>query len=185
MKKATRPLLIIGTVWMILVCGCAFLSLFRPGIATRWRQEPAPPEALSRLALGETGEVIGYSSDGAMYEFNYGSYSDSSSWEKVTEPSGVAAIGEGCVSGKSNNIVLPPPGKVKSRVSENCVHIESAYHLEVALLENGDVWSWENERYAYTELFIMSVLAIACVIGTLILLTGAGLWMYQKVKRTD
>jgi hypothetical protein len=63
--------------------------------------------------------------------------------------------------------------------------MESAYHLEVALMENGEVWSWENERYAYTELFLMFFLAIACVAGAPILLTGMVLWVYQKVKRTD
>ncbi|MEW5940749.1 MAG: hypothetical protein AB1750_13855, partial [Chloroflexota bacterium] len=68
MKKAIRPLLIIGTAWMTLVCACAFFSLFRPGILTRWRQEPAPPVALTRLALGEAGEVVASASDGSTFE---------------------------------------------------------------------------------------------------------------------
>lgn len=171
---------------MILVCGCAFLSLFRPGIATRWRQEPSPPKPLISLALGEAGEVIASAQDGSTFEFHYGNYGSDTEWVEVSEPSGNPAIGGmGCTPGNSSRLVLPPPGKVTSRVSEDCVYMESAYHLEVVLLENGEVWSWENERYAYTELFIMSVLAIACVVGALILLTGAGLWVYQKVKRTD
>ena len=186
MKKATRPLLIIGSAWMLLVCGCAFFSLFRPGILTRWRQEPAPPVALTRLALGEAGEVLASASDGSTYEFHYGNYRSPSTWTEVAEPSGSPAMDAmGCTPGDGNRLVLPPPGKVASRVSQNCVYMESAYHLEVALLENGEVWSWENESYAYTVLFLMFFLAIACMAGTPILLTGLGLWVYQKVKKVS
>lgn len=156
--------------------------MVRPGIGTQWRQEPAPPEPISRLALGEAGEVLGYASDETLYEFNYGAYNDTSSWLEVTQPSGTAAIGEDCQTGISNRIVLPPPGKVISRVSVDCVYIESAYHLEVALLENGEIWSWEHESYAYTSLFIMLFLFIGLIIGVLILLIGAGMMIYKKVK---
>ena len=169
---------------MLLTCGCAFFSLFQPGILTRWRQEPAPPAALTRLALGEAGEVLASASDGSTYEFHYGNYRSPSSWSKVDAPSGNPSISAtGCTPGDGNRIVWPPPGEVVSRVRVDCVYMESAYHLEVALLENGEVWSWENERYAYTELFLMFFLAVACLAGAPILLTGVGLWVYQKVKR--
>ena len=183
MKKATRPLLIIGTAWMILVCGCAFFSLLRPGILTRWEQESAPPAALTRLALGDAGEVVASASDGSIYEFHYG---NPSTWTEVREPSGSPAIGGmGCSLGNNNRIVWPPHGKVVSRVSEDCVYMESAYHLEVALLENGEVWSWENEMYAYTQLFVMFFLGVACFVGAPILLTGMGLWLYQKITKVS
>jgi len=185
MNKASRIMFIVGGAWLALTCGCAFFSLFRPGILTRWRQEPAPPVALARLALGQAGEVVASASDGSIYEFHYGAYQSPSSWKKVTEPSGVGPVGEDCTSGDSNRIVLPPPGKVISQVSENCVYMESGYHLEVALLENGEVWSWENESYAYTQLFVMFFLAIACLIGALILLIGTGVWLYQKFKKSN
>jgi len=177
MKRFLNRFLLIGIVWVCCVCSVGYLTLFRPGIGTRWKQEPAPPEALLRLTLGGAGEVIGYASSGSIYELNYGNYGNSSSWQKVTDPSGVAAIGEGCETGNSNRIVVPPPGKVKSRVSESCVYIESAYHLEVALLDNGEIWSWEHESYAYTNLLIIFIVFIAFVIGVLILLTGMGFWM--------
>ena len=92
MNRAARLLLIIGIVWTILVCGCGYLTLFSPGIATRWRQEPAPPVALTRLALGQAGEVVASASDGSTYEFKYGNYRSPSSWSKVDEPSGSPAI---------------------------------------------------------------------------------------------
>jgi len=186
MRKATVVLLSVGSVWMCLVCICAYLSLYRPGLATRWRDEPPPPEPLMGLTLGEAGEIIGSASDGTLYEFHYGNYRSPSAWSEVDAPTGNSAISaQGCSPGDGNRIILPPPGKIRSRVREDCVYIESAYHLEVALLENGDIWSWEHERYAYTELFLMFFMFIGCGVGALILLTGTGMAIYQQFKKTS
>jgi hypothetical protein len=138
------------------------------------------PEPLSLLRLGEAGEILAQTTDGTLYEFHYGK---NSTWEEIAQPSENPAVGESCVTGTGIYLVLPPPGKVKSRVSENCVYMESAYHLELALLENGQVWVWEYERYAYTELFVMFFLLIGCAAGVLILLLGLGLMIYQKIKK--
>ena len=180
MNKAARLLIIIGSAWMVIVCGCAYFSLFRVGIATGWEQVATPPEELSVLRLGEAGEILAHTPDGTRYEFHYGK---NSTWEQIAQPSGGSAIGMNCVSGPGNYLVWPPPGKVKSRVSENCVYMESGYHLELALLENGQVWVWEYERYAYTELFVMFFLVVACVAGAPILLLGLGLIIVQLVKK--
>ena len=183
MSRAARPFLVIGILWMVLLCGLTTLTMFRPGLLTRWEQEPAPPEALTRLSLGEAGEVLAVASNGAVYEFHYGTYRSSSSWTKVTEPSGSPAVGGSCFPAGGSYLVLPPPGKAVSRVSENCAYMESGYHLEVALLENGEVWSWEYERYAYAELFIMFFLLVAFVMGLPFFVMWLGLKIAQKVKR--
>ncbi len=154
--------------------------MFRPGIATRWQQEPAPPEKVIRLGLGEAGEVIGHTVDGSMYELSYGS---PSSWEKVTQPSGNPVIGMNCrATETTNRFVLSPPNEVLSRVRVDCVMFETAYHLEVALLEQGEVWSWEYSTHAYTEIFVFFILITAFGVGVLILLIGFGMKIYQKVK---
>ena len=154
--------------------------MFRPGIATRWQQEPAPPEKVIRLGLGEAGEVIGYTVDGSMYELSYGS---PSSWEKVTQPSGNPVIGMNCRAAETTNrLVLSPPNEVLSRVRVDCVMFETAYHLEVALLEQGEVWSWEYDSYAYTELLLFFILITAFGVGVLIFFVGLGMKIYQKVK---
>lgn len=183
MQRAARPFIIIGIVWMIAACACSALTLIWPGMLTRWEQAPAPPEALTRLDLGEAGEVLAYASNGTLYEFHYGTYRSPSSWSEATHPSGNPAIGSGCSPGEGRNLVLPPPGKAISRVRENCVYIESAYHLEVVLLENGEVWTWEHERYAYAELFLMCGLLAAFVMGIPFLVTGVTLKIAQKVNR--
>ena len=181
MSRAARPFLVIGILWMVLLCGLTTLTMFRPGLLTRWEQEPAPPEALTRLSLGEAGEVLAVASNGAVYEFHYGTYRSSSSW--TSGPSGSPAIGMSCFPGEGRNLILPPPGKVMSRVSESCVYMESAYHLEVVLLENGEVWTWEHERYAYAELFMMFFLLVAFVMGIPFFVMWLGLKIAQKVKR--
>jgi hypothetical protein len=179
--RAARPFLIIGIVWMILLCGLTALTMVWPGILTPWEQAPAPPEALTRLDLGEAGEVLAYTSNGTVYEFHYGTYRSPSSW--TSGPSGSPAIGMSCSQGEGRNLVLPPPGKVISRVSESCVYMESAYQLEVVLLENGEVWTWEHERYAYAELFMMCGLLAGFVMGVPFFVMWLGLKIYQKVKK--
>jgi hypothetical protein len=183
MKRPARIFLLIGSIWMILVCGCAALTMFWPGILTRWEQAPAPPEALTRLDLGEAGEVLASASNGTVYEFRYGTYQSSSSWSEAPQPSGSPAIGVGCTPEGGMYLVLPPPSKAKSRVSENCVYMESGYHLEVVLLENGEVWTWEHERYAYAELFTMCFLAVAFVMGVPFFVMWLSLKIVQKVKK--
>ena len=172
----------IGAIWICLVIGIFFFSLVRPGIATRWKQEPAPPEQVTQLRLGGMGEIVAQSAQGDVYEFRYGS---DPAWEKVTVPSGNPAIGAHCSQDSQNHLVLPPPGKVRSRVGEDCVYIESAYHLEVALLENGEVWSWEHEAYAYADLFVITCLCIAFVLGVPFLMLGLGMKMYRTLKKTS
>ena len=183
MNRAARPFLIIGVVWMILLCGLTALTMVWPGLLTRWEQAPAPPEALTRLELGEAGEVLAYTSNGTVYEFRYGAYRSPSAWTRVTQPSGSPAIGMDCSPGEGSNLVLPPPGKAIARVRENCVYMESGYHLEVVVLENGEVWSWEYERYAYTELFIMFFLCAAFLMGVPFFVMWLGLKITQKVKK--
>lgn len=180
MDRRANIFLSVGAIWISLVVCTFFFSLVRPGIGTRWKEEPAPPEQVSRLRLGGLGEILAQTPQGNIYEFQYGS---DPAWEKVTVPSGNPAIGASCSQDSQNHIILPPPGKVISRVGEDCVYIESAYHLEVALLENGGIWSWKHEAYAYTDLFVITFLCIAFVLGVPFLMLGLGMKIYPKLKK--
>ena len=180
MNKAARALFVIGSVLILLVFVCGYFSLASPGIGTRWRQEPSPAKSISRLSLGGAGEVLAQSADGTVYELTYGT---PSSWRQVTRPSGKPAIGTTCSTDHGRYLVFPPPGKVASRVSLNCVYIELGYHFEVALLEEGGIWTWMNVSYVYTDLLIMAVLLTALVAGILIILSGLGFKIYLRVKK--
>ena len=182
-SKKINPLLLIGSLLICCVCVAGYFSLARPGIGTRWKQEPAPPESIMRLELGDAGEILGVTDGETMYEFMYGSYQTASSWEEVSQPSGNPVIGEDCKEGDTNRIVLPPPGDVASQVSVNCVYIESGYRLEVVLLDNGEVWSWEHEVYAYAVLFNAAILFIGMAVGILLLLAGVGWVVIKKFRK--
>lgn len=182
MNKVIRHPLVIGIGWMILIFGCAYLSLFRPGIGTRWTQGPQPPEPIAQLALGKEGEILAYASSGQMYELDY-SIGWPTEWIKVNQPSGSSLIGV-CSHGNERFIVFPPPGKVKSRVSQTCGILESTFHFELAQTENGEVWMWEHESYAYTELAIMVGLSCGFLASIPIVLTGLG-QVFRKLKKTS
>jgi len=167
---------------MCCVCCVGYFSLVRPGIGTRWVQEPSPPVPLTRLELGTAGEVLGFTPDGGMYEFSYGNYQTESSWDKVEQPSGTAPIGNHCSSETEKRIIISPPGDVVSRISESCTYIESGYQFEMVLLENGEIWSWKHETYAYAMLFIMFMVFIGLIVGLAITMAGTGIWIFQKIK---
>ncbi|MBV6397527.1 MAG: hypothetical protein HFACDABA_03141 [Anaerolineales bacterium] len=181
MTRAARPFLLIGIAWMILLCGCAALTMIWPGWLTRWEQAPALPESAARLSLGQAGEVLAVASNGTVYELRYGTYQADSSWG--SGPSGAPAIGMHCAPAQRRNLILPPPGKVVSRVGESCAYMESSYRLEAVLLENGEVWTWEHERYAYAELFTMCGLLAAFVMGVPFFAMAVGLKITQKIKK--
>ncbi len=181
-KKKACLFLLIGTTWITLICGIAALTLIWPGIMTRWKQTPAPPEALRRLDLGEAGEVLAVASNGTLYEFRYDARQTSSAWSKVTQPSGSPVIGTNCSPQGGRYLILPPPGKIMSHIGENCTYMESGYHFEVVLLENGEVWTWKHERYAYAELLCMFGLPIVFMFGLPFLTIGLILKIKQKAK---
>ncbi|MBN8656206.1 MAG: hypothetical protein J0M11_10745 [Anaerolineae bacterium] len=180
MRRSAKIILLIGAIWLVFTCGCGFFTMLRPGLGTSWQQEPVPPEKIIRLGVGEMGEVLGYTADQEMYELSYGS---PSTWKKVTQPSGNPVIGRSCnASNTTTRLVVSPPNEVLSRVRVDCVMFETAYHLEVALLEKGEIWSWEYSSYAYTEIFIFFILLIAFGAGIVLLLIGLGMVIYQKMK---
>lgn len=179
-KRFSNGLLILGSLWMILLCVGAYLGLRHPRNTEKWKQEPPPPEAISLLRLGEAGEVLAETPEGSLYEYRY---AEKQPWQKVTQPSGTPSLGYHCDPSESNYSVVSPPGKVLSWVKEICVYAESAYYFEMVLLENGEIWSWQFESYAYTQMAIGTFLFIGLVVGAFILLLGAGLKIYQKVRK--
>jgi hypothetical protein len=180
MRRSAKIILLIGAIWLVFTCGCGFFTMLRPGLGTSWQQEPVPPEKIIRLGVGEMGEVLGYTADQEMYELSYGS---PSTWKKVSQPSGNPVIGMNCrATEKTNRLVVSPPNEVLSRVRVDCVMFETAHHLEVALLERGEIWSWEYSSHAYTELLLFFILVTSFGVGVLIFLIGLGIKIYQKIK---
>lgn len=178
MNKLARLLLIAGGVWMLAVCFFAYLALIHPGLSTKWEREPLPPEPVRALRVGEAGEILVETEIGNLYELDYVLHPP---WKKIDKPSGVPWIGMVCHTSEAG-YVFPPPGEVKMEVSETCVYNESARYISFALLENGEIWSWQREVYAYTLMAATPLLLGGCIIGALILFTGVGLRLYWKKR---
>jgi hypothetical protein len=181
MNKVVRLLLIFGGAWMLVVCIFAYLALVHPGLSTKWKQEQLPPEAVILFRLGGAGEILAETQEGNLYELDYYLRPP---WKKVDEPSGITWIGMVCSPAEAE-YVFQPPGEVKIEVSETCLYNESARYISFVLLENGEVWSWQRETYAYTLLAAIPLMLGGWVIGALILSIGAGLALYQKKKRNQ
>jgi hypothetical protein len=166
--------------WLIIIFVIHYFALARPGIETKWKQEQSPPEQVSILRLGINGEVLGQTPGGDLYELFAGW---NQPWKRVTEP---AKNPEPPVFCQNDNagayLILPPPGKVASRVSEYCYSIDVGHHLEVVLLENGEVWSWRYESDAIFGFVLECAFQVANLLGALFVLIGLGIKIRQWVK---
>ena len=182
MKDSSSWVLASCSLWMVIFCGWAYIFFFHPGLGTTWKKEISPPEQSSKLRLGDNGEVLLETLDGRLFEYTK---NPEQPWVEITTPSGNTAwLGDAvCNSGNSRYIVIPPPGKVKSRVQETCGYLESSYHLELALLENGEIWFWEHEIYVYTHLLNAVVLVIIGLLGVPFLVVGIVLEIFEKIKK--
>lgn len=181
-KSAKRPFLILG-IWVSILLVMAFFSLFQPGIGTRWEKIPNPPEPIENLALGNSGEIIVHTSNGDIYELQM-AIGWPKTWTKVSDLSGNPVIGWSCTAIDRKLIVLSPPGKAKTRISEACVIFESIFYLEFALLETGDVWLWVYDSYAYTNFAMIASLICGLLMGIPVLVIGI-VRVFNKTKITS
>jgi hypothetical protein len=180
MSSRPRRLIVVGAVWLFLVFGCWFFALTRPGISVRWQKESTPPERISLLKAGGNGEILAETPDGQVYEFIYGLHP---AWERTVAPFEDAESDANCDVGDSAGYLIPsPPGQIKSRASQNCVAVENGYHLELILLENGEIWSWSYERNADTGLLLVVALGLSFLLAVSLVLLGLVAATFQKVK---
>lgn len=182
MKNSSTWVIASCFLWVVIFCGWAFISLFYPGLGTTWKKEIPPPEQPSKLVLGNKGEALAETLDGRLFEYTR---DVNQSWVEVTTPSGTTAwLGDAvCNSGNRRYIVISPPGKIKSLIKESCGYLESSYHLEIALLENGEIWIWEHEVYAYTHLLNAFILIIIGLLGTPFLAVWFVIEIFRKMRK--
>jgi hypothetical protein len=179
LNDRSQRLIAFGALWLLLVFGCWFFSMGRPGIGTNWRLEPSPPEQLALLKLGDNGEILAQSPRGNTYQLIPGY-----AWETIAKPADLLELGVICQVSDPENFLIPvPPGKVISQVDEYCYATESGSHYQVVLLENGQVWSWVKEIGGYRNMLLLCVLDIAFVLGMPFLLLGVISLVLRKVKQ--
>lgn len=180
MDKRANRFLWIGVIWLSLTFAIYYFLLARPGIGTKWEQEQVPPEQVSVLRLGAHVEILAQTPGGNLYELVPGW---NGLWKKVTEPLENPEPLLICYPDDSDGyLILTPPGKVTSRVSEYCVATESGHHIEVVLLENGEVWSWRHEVGGHLSIVLILVLCVAFVLGLPFLIMGLRMKIRDWVK---
>lgn len=177
MNNRPHLFMIAGGICLLLVVGYYYFSISRPGIGIRWQQAPAPPEKLAVLRLDENGAILAQSTDRNIYQYLPGSI-----WKHVNSSAEVLDPGMLCGSSDSKDFFIPPPpGKVIAHVSEHCVATESGYHLEVVLLENGEVWSWRYEASLLSGMVMAFTTFIALILSLSLLLFGFFSSMAKKI----
>lgn len=181
MSKAGKILLIIGSVWMILVCGYGFYILYQTRTVTEWVKAATPPEPLASLKVEEGLGIFAETETGSLYEFSfYPNYE----WNKVTQPDADTPRDFHCTQGEAT--VPNPPDAIKSHASMDCFHAEVRFHNELALLENGEVWYMEVTDNSYVTLgriFVGILMPIACVPGILVIVIGLILLIVSMTKK--
>lgn len=168
MNNRPRLFMIAGGICLLLVMGYYYFSISRPGIGIRWQQAPFPPEKLVVLRLVENGAILAQSNNKNIYQYLPGSI-----WKHVNSSAEILDPGMLCGSSDSKGFfILPPPGKVIAHVSEQCVATESGYHLEVVLLEDGEVWLWRYETSLLSGMVVGYTIFITLIFGMSLLLFG-------------
>lgn len=166
MKIAAYIFFVLGIAVTIFLFWFTYIFELSPTLNRKWVQVSAPIQAPVLLKLGDSGEIIAEIENGGLYEF---SLIAEHSWQKVTEPSGEPAVGSFC--GPIIDVFYissSPPGKVKSQVSESCTVAETGVSLEVALLENGEIWYLETVDNTYARLAVIILLPIGIIVDAFI-----------------
>ena len=181
MNRKHQQFIIGGILWVLLIWTWTYIYYYHPGLGTSWVKQLSPSTKISSIKLGAKGEVIAETTDGKFFEYtdNY-----SQTWTEVNEPSGRPAIGGYCSPGNPMYIVVPPPGQVKYRVKETCAIFETGVHLELVLLENNEIWSWEHDVYAYTHVLNALCLGTIGSIGIPFVVIGL-VRILRKTKQTN
>ena len=148
-----------------------YISVIRPKAEEQWVQIPAPNEALIDLKVGDDGEVFAEGENGGLYQFVL---SPEAAWVNAK---GTETIYPGLTCHPITNDSYqsePMPKKVKAQVSVDCSFAEQAIYQDIALLENGETWYFENTSNSYAVLGLILFLPIGAIIDAV--LYGAGLF---------
>ncbi len=122
------------------------------GTFVRW-EHVGFPEAEARpvrLLLGNAGEVLAETGDGALYQWAY-----SYTWYKVTAPSGAPPAYEVyCRPGPDAAVSVPtPPGRPISQIERTCGDPDSDTHYAFVLTEEGEIYTWRHVYHSDMPLF--------------------------------
>jgi hypothetical protein len=169
-SRANR-VLAAAITWLVIMFGCYYVNLARPGLGTRWEQLPPLPGPGTTVELTRFGYVLATTESGAAYRRD--PWQTDGPWVLYDEAA-EEFYGEPCQADDGSRFgVSSPPGKVVARSSGDCVvSAETSVHAEVALVENGEVWMWTYSYGGAGVAYLSLLLLAAGALGVVMLVIG-------------
>ncbi len=168
-SRANR-VLTAAVTWLVIVFGCYYFTVARPGLGTRWEPLSLLPERATTIELTDSGFILATTESSNVYKREL--WQTAEPWmlyDEATEDLNATP----CQVGESRFSVSSPPGKVVARSSRNCVaSAENSVHVEAALLENGEVWMWTYLYGGIGEVFTWLLVLAGGALGVILLGIG-------------
>lgn len=140
MASRANRMLTVAIIWIVIVFGCYFFTVAFPGLGTKWERLSPIPERAITIELTDFGLILAATESSNVYRRGLWANEPWKLYDEVTEDMNATPCQ---LDDQSRFSVSSPPGKVVARSSRNCVvSAENSAHVEVALLENGEVWLW-------------------------------------------
>lgn len=170
MISRANSVLAVATTWLVIVFGCYFFNVARPGLGTRWERLPPLPEQVNIVEWTRFGYVLATTEDARSYKVYPRQDEPWTLFDEATEED----YGEPCETVQSSRFSPPsPPGEPTSRSSADCfASAENRYYGEVILLENNEVWLWMHLYGGIGEALTYLFLVAAGALGVLLLAIG-------------
>lgn len=171
MVSRANRVLTVAIIWLVIVFGCYFFTVARPGLGTRWEQLPPLPERATTIELTRHGFILVTTESSTVYRKYL--WQTNEPWVLYDEATEDLNATPCQLDDESRFSVSSPPGKVVARSSRNCfASAENSVHVEVALLENGEVWLWTYLYGGIGGVFTWLLLLAAGVLGLALLVIG-------------
>lgn len=177
-SRANR-VITVAVTWLVIVFGCYFFGVARPGLGTRWEQYPPLPERAAAIELTRSGFVlVTTESDAAYWRYPWQTYAP---WVVYNEAT-AEFYGGPCEADDGSRFgIVSPLGKVVARSSGDCEgSTESRFYAAVVLLENNEAWVWLHEYSGIGEAFSSIILKVAGAFGVLLLAIGWVIKLYDE-----
>lgn len=179
--RANR-VLTVAITWLVIVFGCYFFNVARPGLGTKWERLPSLPDSATTIELTDYGFILATTESSKVYKREL--WQTTEPWmlhDEATEDLNATPCQ---VDDENRFSVSSLPGKVVARSSRNCVaSAENSVHVEVALLENGEVWMWTYLYGGIGEGFTWLLVLAGVALGVILLGVGGVMkfWETEEV----
>lgn len=153
---------LLGLVGSVYIFRILYVAYQQSDMNKVWIQIPSPDEPLSRLRVGDQGEVFAEGENGGLYQFVI---SPTPAWVNVQETENIYSNPK-CIplSAENTHQTKMKSNKVKSMVSVDCGFAETGIYWDVNLLENGETWYFESVTNNYIIFGLLFVMPLGLIL---------------------